>query len=185
MDSFKCAREMIRTVIAGSVLPEDPVHSENTLEWLLRLWPSADAAMQIAALAHDIDRACSAGKVKRTEFKSYDEFKAAHARHSAEILRWILEECKFTPAVVDEACRLVLLHESGGDPPSDILRDADSISFFDVNLPQYFRREGWTETLRRAKWGYDRLSDEVKGFLEDIRYDDEGLNLLLNEVRGG
>ncbi len=37
-------------------MPEDPRHAENTLDWLLKLKPDADEALQIAALGHDIER---------------------------------------------------------------------------------------------------------------------------------
>ena len=93
MDSIDCAKEKIRGVIAGSHVPEDPRHADNTLEWLLRLAPNADDALQLAALAHDIDRALEATKVKRADFNDYDAFKAAHASNGADILRLLLTEC--------------------------------------------------------------------------------------------
>ena len=86
MDSIACTKQKIRVVIAGSKVPEDPRHAENTLDWLLRLKSGADEALQIAALGHDIQRALAARKLKRADFPDYDTFKAAHARNSAEIL---------------------------------------------------------------------------------------------------
>ncbi|MCH8932999.1 MAG: hypothetical protein IH923_08035, partial [Nitrospinae bacterium] len=81
MDSIECAKRKIREVIAGSRVPEDPRHADNTLEWLLKFDPKTDPAMQIAALAHDIDRAVEARKVRRSDFDDYDVFKAAHAKN--------------------------------------------------------------------------------------------------------
>jgi hypothetical protein len=49
---------------------------------------------------------------------------------------------------------LVTLHEVGGEPRSDLLKDADNISYFEVNMPIYYQREGWEETRRRCSWGY-------------------------------
>ena len=72
MNSIDCAKEKIRGVISGSRVPEDPRHADNTLEWLLHLNPNADEALQLAALAHDIDRALEATKVKRADFNDYD-----------------------------------------------------------------------------------------------------------------
>ncbi len=69
-------------MIAGSDVPEDPVHSRSTLEWLLRLDPKADPTLRIAALSHDIE----ARKVRRGDFAEYDAFMAAHARNSAAML---------------------------------------------------------------------------------------------------
>ena len=182
MDSINCAKQKIRAVITGSRVPEDPRHADNTLEWLLRLDPDAGEALRLAALAHDIDRAIEESKVKRADFDDYDAFKAAHARHGAELLRPILTACDVARNVVDEACRLVMVHEVGGDIDADLLKDADSISYFDVNLPLYYQREGWAETKRRSLWGYRRLSARARKIVESIGYEEEVMNRLLREV---
>jgi hypothetical protein len=179
---IECAKKKIRLIIAGSQVPEDPCHADNTLEWLLRLEPDADEALQLAALAHDIDRAIERIKVRRADFDNYDAFKAAHARNSTEILRPILTACGVERNIVEEACRLVELHEVGGDPGSDLLKDADSISYFDVNLPLYFQREGWDETKRRSRWGYRRLSPRAQEIAKHIDHEDKELARLLREV---
>ena len=182
MNSIERAQKRIKAIIAGSRVPEDPRHAENTLEWLLKLDPAADQALQLAALAHDIDRAVEDRKVRRADFDDYDAFKAAHASNSAEILREILMKCGIDAFTIDETCRLVALHEVGGDPRTDLLKDADSISYFDVNLPLYYQREGWQETKRRSQWGYRRLSARMKQAVKNITYPDEALNRLLREV---
>ncbi len=176
------AKRKIRALIGGSRVPEDPRHADNTLEWLLRLEPDAGEALQLAALAHDIDRAIEAGKVRRADFDDYDAFKAAHARHGAELLRPILTACSVARDIVDEACRLVEVHEVGGDPDADLLKDADSISYFDVNLSLYYQREGWAETKRRSLWGYRRLSVRARKIVENIDYEEETMIRLLREV---
>ena len=61
--SIECAKQRIRPIIAGSQTPEDSRHADNTLEWLLRLQPDAGDALQLAALAHDIERAIEETKV--------------------------------------------------------------------------------------------------------------------------
>ena len=170
-------------MVAGSKVPEDPLHAENTLEWLLKLNPEADQALQIAALAHDIDRAVENRKVRRDDYDDYDAFKAAHARNGARILREIMKECGDVDSITEEACRLVTLHEIGGDPRSNLIKDADSISYFDVNMPLYYQREGWEETKRRCIWGYHRLSTPMKRVLEeDITYENALLRRLLKEA---
>jgi len=182
LTDIECAKQKIRLIIAGSQVPEDSCHADNTLEWLLRLEPDADEALQLAALAHDIDRAIERIKVRRADFDNYDTFKAAHARNSAEILRSILTACGVKRNIVKEACRLVELHEVGGDPSSDLLKDADSISYFDVNLPLYFQREGWDETKRRSHWGYRRLTLRAQDIVKHIDHGDKELTRLLREV---
>jgi len=182
MNSIECAKVRIKAIIAGSEVPEDPRHAGNTLEWLLRLDPKAGEALQIAALAHDIERAIKGQKVCRSHYGNYDAFKAAHARNGAAILRALLDECRVAQSTTDEACRLVTLHEVGGDPCSDLLKDADSISFFQVNMPSYYQREGYVETKRRCTWGYRRLSPPMKTIAESTKYENEDLTCLLREA---
>ncbi len=175
------ALDELRALLAASPVPEDPIHAENTLKWLLELEPRAPLPLQIAALAHDIDRAVPP-KTRREDFPDYDAFKRAHAKRGAAIVREILERHGVEREVIEEACRLVERHEFGGDPASDLLKEADSISYFDTNLPLYYEREGWEETLRRAVWGLRRLSERGRGLVRQIRYPREELNHLLDEA---
>ena len=183
MSNIEYANQKILQLIAKSNLPEDLPHAKNILKWLLRLKPEADESLRLAALAHDIDRADEHTKVKRSDFKDYSSFKTVHAKHSAEILQSILEECKVEKSVVEESCRLVLLHEVGGDDRSDLLMYADSISFFDVNLPHYFRREGWDETLRRTIWGLKRIPNEFWSLIDNISFNNKDLIKIINAAK--
>ena len=179
MNRIEHVKKSIEAIIARSSVPEDPVHSKNTLTWLLRLKPDADEALQIAALGHDIDRAIEDRKVRREDFEDYDQFKAAHANNSAVILREIMDTHDLAVKIADEVCRLVCRHEVGGDERSDLLKDADSISFFDVNLPFYYRRSGWDETKRRCRWGYERLSEKMKRVATELTFENHELDAML------
>ena len=59
--------------------------------------------------------------------------------------------------------------------------DADSISYFDVNLPLYFERNTWEETRRRCTWGYLRLSERAKRIVTDLRQPSEELSRVMSE----
>ncbi len=175
------AMAAIREYIAGSSTPEDPAHADNTLHWLLRLKPDADTALQLAALGHDIDRA-SPDKVRRQNFADYDRFKAAHARHSAEILEALLKRHGIPDATVERTCELVRRHEVGGTADADVLKDADSLSYFDTNLPLYLRREGEEEALRRSLWGIQRLSGKALSVLKSWQHDDRAAARVLAQA---
>jgi hypothetical protein len=182
MKGIERVERRIAHVIGCSSVPEDPMHSRNTLEWLLELDPKADAALRIAALGHDIERAIEGRKVHREDFPTYDAFKAAHARNSARILMEILKECRIEDeAFSREVGRLVSRHEVGGDPRSDLLVDADSISYFDVNLPFYLERGTWEETRRRSVWGYLRLSERARVIVADLFHPGTQLSQLMTE----
>ena len=168
--------------MAGSLVPEDPGHAENTLEWLLKLKPNADEALQIAALGHDIERSLDDRKVKQADFADYETFKAAHARNSAEILSEIMEDCGVPQDLASEVYWLVCRHETGGAPRADLIKDADSISFFEVNLPLYYNRHSRKEVLQRCVWGYRRLSERMQQVAQTFSYDNAELDALLKEA---
>ncbi len=190
MDSLDSLKQALRSILSGSAIPEDPVHAENTVKWVRRIKPDSGDSLLVAALGHDIERAIEERKVKRTDYRDYDEFKKAHAENSAQIMREIMtsmgiDQKKF----IGDVCSLVLLHETGGNSEADILRDADALSFFEVNLPYYYRREGFENTLKRCIWGYNRISPENRHLLETIKFRDKTLEKILrfamNESSGG
>ncbi len=172
----------IETVISKSQVPEDSIHSKNTREWVLKLKPEADMALQIAALGHDIERSVEERKIKRENFTDYDEFKKAHSQNSATILQEILLKYDVNQDFIDKVVNLVLLHEFGGKLEANILKYADSISFFDVNLPFYFQRNSERETAFRMKWGNKRLSKVAKSIVRNFSYDDVDLEALFQEI---
>jgi Domain of unknown function (DUF4202) len=182
MDAIQCAEERIRSIISRSRVPEDSRHAESTVAWVFRLMPEADQALQLAALGHDVDRAVESRRVRKDCFQSFEQFKAAHALNSAAIIGEILVECGVDEGVRAEVCRLVRLHETGGDERSDVLRNADAVSYFQDNLPLYFARNGWEETKRRALWGFSRLSPELRTIVAQLSFESEDLNALLHEV---
>ena len=184
MDNIDCLKRKIEEIIKKSPVSEDPIHSKNTLEWLLKLKPDADEALKIAALGHDIERAIEERKVRREDYKNYDEFKDAHASNSAKVLTEIMEACNISKKIADDIFFLVCHHETGGSERVDILRDADSISFFQVNLPDYFIRNGVEETRKRYLWGYRKLPDNLKRVVAEFDYQNKELESLVRTCIG-
>ena len=179
MEKINLVKRKIEGVIKGSSVPEDPIHSINTLEWLLKQMPDAGESLKIAALGHDIERAIEKRKVRRQDYKDYNAFKDAHALNSANILAEIMQACNINKKMIDEVFFLVRNHEIGGTDQVDILKDADSISYFDVNLPLYFMRNNLKETIRRCLWGYKRLSDQGKKIVAELNYQNKEIESLL------
>ncbi|MBE9542219.1 MAG: DUF4202 family protein [Proteobacteria bacterium] len=180
MDDIDCVKKKIEAIIEKSSVPEDPLHSKNTLEWLLKLKPDADEALKVAALGHDIERAIEERKVKREDFSSFDEFKKAHALNSARIMAEIMAECTIGKKLADDIFSLVAHHETGGDERAEVLKEADTISYFDVNLPLYYARHSVEETKRRVLWGYKKLSANLKEVVAKMNYNDKKLAPLLH-----
>jgi len=143
-------KKKIVELIKKSSNPEDLIRAKNTLEWMIKLEPQADEALKIAALGHDIERAISKRKIKRENYTNYEEFKKAHALNSTEVLSKLMETFKVKKELREEIFYLVNRHETGGNKRANLLKNADSISFFQVNLPYYFIRNNLYETKKRC-----------------------------------
>ncbi len=179
MNSIQCVKKKIEAIIALSEIPEDPIHSQNTCEWVLKLDPKADESLQIAALGHDIERAVKDRKVLRKDYKDYDQFKEAHAINSVVILKEIMNECKLNEKMVKDISEMVRTHEIGGNKKTNLLQNADTLSFFDVNLPFYYTRNDREETKRRCFWGLKRLSLDLYHFVIECKYNDKDIEALV------
>ena len=56
MSKFDQVKTEVEAILANSPLDFEVVHSQLTLKRLLELKPDADEALQLAAIAHDIER---------------------------------------------------------------------------------------------------------------------------------
>jgi len=175
-------KKKIVEIIKKSSNPEDPIHARNTLEWMIKLEPQADEALKIAALGHDIERAISKRKIKRENYTNYEEFKKAHALNSTGILSKLMETFKVKKELREEIFYLVNHHETGGNKRANLLKNADSLSFFQVNLPYYFIRNNLDETKKRCKWGYRRLPANLRRIVSRFSYNDKRITLLVKKL---
>ncbi len=90
-----------------------------------------------------------------------------------------MKGCSVRKELIDDVFFLVSLHEIGGDRRVDVLSDADSISFFHVNLPYYFVRNGVKETEKRCLWGYKKLPKNLQELVVKFNYKDKKLGPLV------
>lgn len=175
-------KSRIKEIISRSPLPEDPLHSENTLKWLLYLQPSADEALRISALGHDIERAMEDIKIRREDYKDYSLFKEAHAKNSAKVLQNMMMQMGLDKHFSEDVYHLVSHHEKGGYKRADLLKNADSISFFEVNLPFYYEREGRENTLQRAIYGYRKITPIYRDIIRRFNYTRKELNDIIKQI---
>ena len=183
MDIEDKVKREIEEILKGSPVPNDTIHSQSTLKWLLVLKPNADRALQIAALGHDIDRGVSKITDKSLEnMENYEQKRIEHSIRSAKAISDLLKKYNFEKKFIDKVYCLVERHETGGDEESDILRDADSIAFFEYNIPIYFERYGKERTLYKIRYMFNRVSDRAKNIIKTIKYHDKEINDLVKEA---
>ena len=180
----KAIENKIEDIISRSDVPEDYAHAKSVKEWVLKFRPDADWALLLAAFAHDIERALPQRKVIRSKFSDYNDFKNAHALNSARVVQEILDKYPISRKVKNKILSLIKNHELGQSEDSDlaILKDADSLSFFEVNLLSYAGRNDESEIISRMMWGYQRLSKRARQIVKKFHYKNEKLHEFLERI---
>lgn len=139
-------------------------HLRRTLDWLLVLDPDADEPLRLAAITHDMERHFPGGPVDDLSIPPAGggAYRRAHSERSAAIVGAWLREQGAADELAAAVERLIVLHETGGDPEADLLQAADSISFLEVNVdvPYAWVRDGRCD-LDRARaqhtWMFERI----------------------------
>jgi hypothetical protein len=146
-------------------------HALDTWQWVLRLEPEADLAVQVAALFHDVERLLSEADA-RVEHKAenYQAFKDAHAALGAELTCALLAELKVDTATCERVRWLVTRHERPGeDCALALLNDADALSFFSLNSSGFIRYFSPEHSRRKVAYTLARLRPEHRARLERVR----------------
>ncbi len=156
----------VRDFVEEEFGPDKMEHFDKTVYWVKQLKPDADEAMLIAAIAHDISRAVYR-KEHNELLKKYNfndpEFLYFHQEKGAEIIEQFLKSEGADESLIRKVKFLIMQHEWGGNEDQNILKDADSISFFEVNAPGFFQRhpEMGKEKIRaKFDWMFERISSE-------------------------
>ncbi len=154
-------------------------HFERTLYWAKRIKPDADEVILIAAYAHDIARAFRKSDTKET-FKNADfddpKILTEHQSEGARIIGEFLQKENYDKNSIKRIKNMVRHHEEGGDEESDLIKDADTISYLENNAKKHMEMIpilGKEKIKRKIDWMYDRISSEeaklfAKPFYENV-----------------
>lgn len=147
-------------------------HAVDAWQWVLRLNPEASAAVQLAALFHDIERLRSEAEVRLEHLAAdYEVFKIAHARTGAEMTQRALAAADLPKETVQRAAELVAEHERpGADPELSLLNDADALSFFSLNSWGFLGYYGLAHTARKVDYTLGRMGAVARARLPSFRY---------------
>jgi hypothetical protein len=140
----------------------------------VRLEPDASAAVQVAALFHDVERLASeADRRIEHEAADYDTFKRDHAERSAV---WIAAALSgVAPGdVVIGAARLVAAGDrsqagAAADPDLALLEEADALSFFSLNSGGFLDYYGEPHTEHKIEWTLRRLGPRGRRAMPRLR----------------
>ncbi len=142
---------------------KDP-HFVRTLYWVLELDPDVGEEVKIAAYAHDIERALFPYDIGA--FLLDKEVLKNHQVNGAKaIYNFLLKEG--ADSVFSSRVKILIeKHESGGTYEQNLIKDADSISYFETNALKHIE---WLDKFSREQiqakldWMYKRISfDKAK-----------------------
>jgi len=185
MNKFDELKKEIAEIISRSPLEFDPGHSKKTLEWVIKLEPNASEALQIAALAHDIERGITG--ITETyglkDLSNIEEFKREHAKRSADIIAGLMKKYNYDKKIIERVKFLVEKHDEGGDDEElIILMDADSIAYFDYHIAMYYEKNGLRKTEDKIRFMFERISERAKEIIKNINYRNPEISELVKEV---
>ncbi len=144
-------------------------HFERTVYWLKQLKPDADEALCLAAFAHDIERAFR-DEAAKERFKASskgftdEDHLANHQNKGAEIIANYLKEQQAPKELIDRVQMLISKHEVGGNVDQNLLKDADSISYFENQIEHFLTKKvadvGKDKVRVKFQWMFDRITSE-------------------------
>lgn len=157
-------KQFVEESFSAGVNEKSMKHFEQTVAWLKRLKPDADEPMLIAAYSHDIARALRQVDSK-TLFKNKElndpEVLKEHQEQGAQIMGEFLRDNDYDEVSVKRVENMIRHHEEGGDEESNLLMDADSLSYLEVNAKKHIGLIdvwGKGKVERKIDWMYSRIS---------------------------
>jgi hypothetical protein len=168
-------------------------HALDAWQWTLRLDPDASLALQLAAVLHDVERLNSVSDT-RLEHRApdYIAHKQAHARGSADLARALLADAGLDRETREETVWLVAHHESPrdlGDAADgqrahalELLNDADALSFFSLNSPEFVDCFGLDHARRKVQHTLSRMSPRARARLSRVRLRSDLARILAEAV---
>jgi hypothetical protein len=171
-DLYKNVEQYVFDSFIKAKRVHEVLHLLRTLYWLEQLRPNANEALRIASISHDIERAFRQKDVKEIVKKigglTSREYFEKHEIRGAEIIGGHLEKQGARKKLIERVKMLVSRHERGGNDDQNLLKDADSIGFFEIYVTGKLMQEmvehiGKDEAKKKIDFMYNRISaDKVR-----------------------
>ncbi|HYO55330.1 DUF4202 family protein [Archangium sp.] len=165
------ARHLALHDLSKPLVMADYRHALDTWQWVLRLAPQADLALQAAALFHDVERLLSEADARvEHHARDYQAFKDAHAARGADVACTLLADVGVDKGTRERMRWLIGRHER---PEADVcltlLNDADALSFFSLNASGFARYFPLEHTRRKVVYTLGRLRPNQRWRLARVR----------------
>lgn len=179
--NFTKLKSEIAEIFSKAEFELEGAHSLDTLGWVMKIDPEASEALQIAALAHDIDRGIKP-KITREKNETYDDYKVRHATRSSQLIVDLMVKYGYSKDLIKKTSFLVKNHEVGGSEEVNILMDADSVSFFSCNIEWYYKYKGLKGTKDKIILMYGRATPRAKQMIRSFKIKNKELLSMCKDV---
>jgi len=92
------------------------------------------------------------------------EYSRPHAERGAEIIAEFLKNEGAEEKLIERVKMLVSKHEEGGNQDSNLLKDVDSVSFFENNIPAFLNinvsKRGKEKVKKKFDWMFNRITSK-------------------------
>jgi len=181
---YKKAEQFVRDSFTKIGKSSQIKHFKRTVYWVKELKADADKALLISAITHDIERAFRKKDViekKHTLSYANPEFFRPHEERGAEIITDFLKKEGAEQKLIERVKMLVSRHEEGGNDDQNLLKDADSISFFENNVPvfldKYVPEVGKEKVREKFDWMFNRITSKKAKQITQQWYEEAIKNL--------
>ncbi|HET6464386.1 MAG TPA: DUF4202 domain-containing protein [Nitrospiria bacterium] len=141
-----------RQRVGGKSHPRELIFAKTVYAWVERLDASASEAVRLAARSHTLGRWEVPRDRYRMDVSGYHQWRAATATHAADAAARILKRVGYPEQTILEVKRIITGHRHPGDPDTQLLEDADALSFLEIKLGDYIAQ--WDEAkIRRILEG--------------------------------
>ncbi|MEK6889617.1 MAG: DUF4202 family protein [Nanoarchaeota archaeon] len=143
------------------------LHFERTVHWIKHFRPSADEPLLIAAYSHDIERGNRDPKIAEmivSQDSGFldEKFLKYHQEKGAEIIGEFLAKNNYSSDNITRVKMLVSKHEVGGNEDQNLLKDCDSMSYFETQVAGFIKNKvpelGKQKVKEKFDWMYERIT---------------------------
>jgi len=152
---------------------KSPAHFDRTVYWIKEIYPKFNEELLVAGYSHDIERLVSTRDTSKSKKFLDDTDLLFHQEHGGILMHDFLVSIDAPITFANRVSELISKHEIGGDIEQNVLKDADSISYFEINAPLHatWVLEGFPKEELKSKfdWMFNRISSEAaKRFAEPL-----------------
>lgn len=167
-----------REIEEGESLPRELLYGRRMSQWLARLRPDADAALQIAARAQHIRRWEHPREEYPMDRKGYLAWRRGLYTFHAEQAGAIMESAGVDPALIERVSFLLHKKQLHDDADTQALEDAACLVFLEHHIGEFAARTDREKMIGIIRKTWRKMSDRGHEFALTLNFSPEVMALI-------